>query len=421
MCGIIYVKRKDGIPAAKAVMKRYREQKSRGQQGFGYVAIKNNQVVDYQRTAHESDIMELLSKETAEEILFHHRFPTSTPNFPEAAHPILIQNDEHLKHSWFIVHNGVITNTEELIKKHEKLGFTYKTLISSYFEVGKKRYEGSVQWNDSEAIAIETALAMENVNKEIGTKGAAAVIGLKVDADGTVIDRIFYRNYRNPLVLHENNVMLTLTSEGKGSPVLATRVMRVKPDGGVEDHPKTMWSPSTGYDGFKGHGPYATPSDDFSTAHKSAAEISEGLPPRLPAGFRSEAEIEYAAQADQDALDFDEEDYDPDGPPSIATNVKSIRELIELDSGKFSLPLMTDDELWQSYQKCGESKLKVEEDIANLDSYVASGATLDEANIEARIKLDRFLVALTKREQYIEGEITRREAGKKGRTPAFHI
>lgn len=232
MCGIVYVKRKDGRAAYKAVLKRYRHQKARGQNGFGYVAIKDDKVVSYQRASTEHEIVKLLEKETAPEIMFHHRYPTSTPNIEEAAHPILVENDM-LQHQYFVLHNGVIKNTKELREAHYKLGIEYTTeIMKGFIAVStQKQYTTEIEWNDSESIAVETALAMEGLKKTIDTEGAAAVVGVQTRGD-QVVNRFFYRNDNHPLMFNEDKVMVTLTSLGGGTMLPATLLYRLKKEGG---------------------------------------------------------------------------------------------------------------------------------------------------------------------------------------------
>lgn len=234
MCGLVYVKRKDGRPAYKAVLKRYRGQKTRGQDGFGYVAIKDNKVVGYHRAPTEHEIVKLLEKEDAPEIMFHHRYPTSTPNVEEAAHPILVEN-QLLTHQYFVLHNGVIKNTKDLREGHYKLGIPYTTEIMKGFTALKtqKLYHTELAWNDSESLAIETALAMDGLKKTIDTEGAAAVMGVKTNGLN-VTDRFFFRNENHPLMYHEDKVMVTVTTLGSGTLVPATSIQRIKEGGGYE-------------------------------------------------------------------------------------------------------------------------------------------------------------------------------------------
>lgn len=262
MCGLIYLRRKDGLPAAKAVIKRYNKQKGRGQEGFGYVAIKDNKVVSYKRARFWDEIQYLLTQEDAPEILFHHRFPTSTANIIECAHPIYVSN-EKLSNDYYIVHNGVIRNTGVLKYEHEEQGFVYNTEINSYVETKNgNRYEEGVAWNDSESLAIETALVIDGLKNEIDTIGPAAVIGLKVDADSNVLERFFYRNYANPMTHYDDVTMTVLSSEGKGESVMGTSIHVLNESGGFTQYtdlkPPIAFEPTPKYnyhrdDDYGGH------------------------------------------------------------------------------------------------------------------------------------------------------------------------
>lgn len=231
MCGLVYVLRKDGRPAYKSVLKRYRAQAERGKEGFGYVAIKNNEVVSYKRAPTEREIIDALTKEDANEILFHHRNPTSISNIEEAAHPILIEN-EMLRYQYFFVHNGVIRNDKELKKKHEELGFLYSTeaMLGLMPRTSENIYSRGSMWNDSEALAIETALAVEDLQHQIDTEGPAAAICIQTDKK-RVLNRFFFRNNANPLVFHEDKVLVTLTSTGNGATVQPTGIHRLSKSG----------------------------------------------------------------------------------------------------------------------------------------------------------------------------------------------
>ena len=225
MCGIVYVHRKNGKPARKLVLERFQHQKHRGTEGFGYVAVHNNQVVSYKRAQFLHEIEELLAKETAEEILFHHRFPTSGPNIVEMAHPLLVKN-EKLGHEYYIAHNGVISNTGALYTKHIARGMEYATELQQHVSTkDNKHYHltGRNVWNDSESLAIETALTIEGEKPTIEAIGAAAVVGLQVK-DGMVTSRFYYRNYSNPLAFLESDKTITICSLGAGETVPANYV-----------------------------------------------------------------------------------------------------------------------------------------------------------------------------------------------------
>lgn len=233
MCGHVYIKRKDGHPAYKAVLKRYREQKARGTSGFGYVAIENDHIVSYQRAETENEIVALLSKEKASEIMFHHRQPTGTPNVRELAHPFLIEN-KALDHQYFIQHNGVIRNTDKLKEMHEKLGVEYSSeMLKAFITKEGEQHVTGTAWNDSESLAVETALVLDGKKALIATEGPAAVIGLQTKGK-KVLTRFFFRNHLNPLKFHEDKQMLSITSMGNGAVVEDEKIYRLKSGGGYE-------------------------------------------------------------------------------------------------------------------------------------------------------------------------------------------
>lgn len=220
MCGITFVHRIDGLTANKSILKRYHKQKSRGSDGFGYIAIKKNKLKSYKRAKLESQIKTFIDKEEAETILFHHRFPTSTPNFKESAHPIKVSSI-HLKYDYYLVHNGIISNADELKEKHEALGFVYNTEITKKFMTSGETYKQSC-FNDSEALAIEVALMIDKGTKKIEAKGSIAFIVAKVHKSSNNLVGIYYaRNYGNPLKYCKSKDLISIGSESEGEPVPA--------------------------------------------------------------------------------------------------------------------------------------------------------------------------------------------------------
>lgn len=258
MCGNVWVKRKDGVAAYKSVLKRYRAQKERGTSGYGYVAIQDNKVVSYQRAETEEEIIALLCKEKAPEIMFHHRQPTGTPNMVELAHPFFVE-DSMLDCTYYVQHNGVIRNTNDLKEKHDKLGIEYTSEMQKAFISKKGEINTTaITWNDSESLAIETALVIDGKKAKIATEGPAAVMGLQVK-EGKVINRFFYRNNLNPLKIEEDKVMFSITSGGHGETVLPALVYRIKEDNGYELFPGRIETPPS----YKGANDY-----DFSAYGK---------------------------------------------------------------------------------------------------------------------------------------------------------
>ena len=218
MCGICYVRRLDSKLASKMIEKRYRKQKERGSEGFGYVAICDNIVKVYRRSATEKSIIEKLNEETATEILFHHRFPTSTPNFAEASHPIKVDN-EKLSHIYYVVHNGIISNDDELKPQHEAEGYKYTTELVQKWRNGGNTIQKQIMWNDSEALAIELAKDLDGEALGIPQMtGSIAFIALQVDKKSKEVTKVFFgRNSGNPLKLETvKGQFIGITSQGSG-------------------------------------------------------------------------------------------------------------------------------------------------------------------------------------------------------------
>jgi predicted glutamine amidotransferase len=211
MCGIIFVERRNECLANSMVLKRFEKQRQRGTDGFGYISINDGIVRKTVRAEDEKDIIPKLAKEKDKCILFHHRYPTSTPNLKEATHPITVSHPS-LKFDYHVVHNGVISNPDELKKNHLKLGFIYTTRIVTETKTISTIYSEEC-YNDSEAFAIDFALSLEN-DKEIKSSGSIAFIALQVNKETKKVNRVYYgRNYGNPLKVEEDKTYFCLSSE----------------------------------------------------------------------------------------------------------------------------------------------------------------------------------------------------------------
>lgn len=207
MCGIAYVKRKE-FGSVRPLIKRYDEQKSRGQEGYGFVAIDDGCVVAYERHEFWSGILPKLMewKNKAKEILFHHRYPTSTDNIAEQAHPIVVDNPI-LKSKYYVVHNGVIHNDNEAKKRHEEKGFIYTTeaFQKTVYEFKDGRNvsieSGETKYNDSECVAIEFALWNEGlIENQIDLRGSIALVAMEVERNTEKVIAVhFGHNYGSPL------------------------------------------------------------------------------------------------------------------------------------------------------------------------------------------------------------------------------
>lgn len=203
--------------ANKSVLKRYLKQKSRGTEGFGFIEIKNGKVSAGKRAEDENDILKALEKSDADEILFHHRFPTSTPNIVEATHPIVVKNKK-LKYDYYVVHNGVIFNDVFLKGQHNNEGYKYTTVIETKTITNKNTYSTEC-FNDSESLAIDFVKSIETGSK-MESEGSIAVIALQVDKKTKNAVALYYgRNKNNPLCVEIQKDFFAISSEtGKEIP-----------------------------------------------------------------------------------------------------------------------------------------------------------------------------------------------------------
>jgi hypothetical protein len=199
MCGIVYFKSFIGKNVSKQTIAQFQKQRTRGTSGFGFYIPAMNRLTHNER---ERRILRLLKREKTSEVLFHHRFPTSTANVRNACHPFSTHN--HFKHNYVLVHNGVIWNNDELEREHTKLGIEYVS-----------RQENG-QFNDSEALLYDIALFLEGEQTELKAAGDNAFIVIENDEKGIPINVHFGRNLGNPLMMDFQTEFLSLTSEGTG-------------------------------------------------------------------------------------------------------------------------------------------------------------------------------------------------------------
>lgn len=208
-------------------MKRYVAQQHRGTKGFGYVAFYKEGTggkISIGRAEVEKDIRTQIMNEHSSMIMFHHRLPTSTPNIVEATHPIFVSHEE-LDYDYFVVHNGVIRNADELRKKHESLGYVYNTVIETEVITHHKARNGGAKYyvseaktekfNDSESLAIEVARFIDGMTSRIDAIGTVAVVAWKVNKDTGKLTSISYgHNAGNPLTISDNQDHFFISSMG---------------------------------------------------------------------------------------------------------------------------------------------------------------------------------------------------------------
>lgn len=222
MCGLIWHRQRNGKSAAKKVRKIYHNQDQRGQQGFGFIEITGDSVGELKRFQYEKETLHALYPTEATEILFHHRIPTSTPNIPESNHPIPVQH-KSLKYDYYVIHNGVVSNTKVLREKYEKMGFTFTTTVRKLWATSTMKTYGTTdeeKTNDSEFLAIDLALAIEQEKEALDSEGSIAFIALQMEKGSKKAVKLFYgHNYRSPLLLEITDFLMTLSSAGRGDNV----------------------------------------------------------------------------------------------------------------------------------------------------------------------------------------------------------
>ena len=224
MCGILFLTSKEAR-ANKAVAKRYRQQRARGTNGYGYLTIKDGKIENVARNTTENGIMHTLKHETAPAILFHHRTPTSTPNYAEVTHPFYI-NDDRFAHDYYIIHNGVISNWEAMYEEYKKEGYKFVTEMCEASSVRFPNidntcyeFDPEIRINDSEALAINLARYFEGMTETIMARGTIAFIAVQTDKAGNVERIMWGHNDGNPLKIEQDKTLFCLRSEGNGTNV----------------------------------------------------------------------------------------------------------------------------------------------------------------------------------------------------------
>jgi len=212
MCGLVAVKNLiDDVPVNQVVRTLYECQKLRGSDGFGFVGLTKDNIGTY-RAIDEKGIVQYLNNNKFDEILFHHRLPTSTDNTIPTTHPFKIDIPTKGKRYYF-AHNGIVNNDDDLQEKHLKLGISYKS-------IDKKN--GS--FNDSESLGWEFCLWLNGMIDKFDAKGSVALLCLELNEKNQAQKLFFYRNKSNPLNLFRSKQYLMISSEGCGEEVRENQV-----------------------------------------------------------------------------------------------------------------------------------------------------------------------------------------------------
>ncbi len=229
MCGIVA---SFGGKPIDDVLKGYESQKGRGTDGYGFLALKDGKLIAFRRRTHERGIREELEKVRRLEpdaILFHHRYPTSTPNLVDAAHPLPVTMPSW-KHTYYMIHNGVVSGTSQFSENEiEKEGYTFRSEVQEvkYYRAGGKLYERieDSSINDSEVLGYYVASYLEGERKVIPVTGAIAALVVKVHKKTKKATVYAMRNHMNPLkvlrskpddLTGEGDYTLLVSSENKG-------------------------------------------------------------------------------------------------------------------------------------------------------------------------------------------------------------
>lgn len=225
MCGIIgaFNYHKSNKTVNDDIQEQFQEQRNRGTEGFGSIFIDKDHKTKIKRATHEIKALIDLALNPSKMIIMHHRQPTNSDNRILQTHPILVENKKLLKYKYLVIHNGIITNTEEMKKIHEEEGYKYTTYIK------KKNDKDKFEFNDSESLAIEIARYIENSKKveknpiipeiktekpEIRTEGPAAFITLQIDTKTEKVKRIYFgRNTLSPLLIKTTKAQVRISSE----------------------------------------------------------------------------------------------------------------------------------------------------------------------------------------------------------------
>lgn len=232
MCGLIaYISKNPQTPKTQEeIAEQFERQHTRGKEGFGLLEVTQNSIIVRRATEPVKALIDIRMS-TSPILMFHHRMPTSTPNELEQTHPMFVSNKE-LEHDWYIMHNGSISNADEMHEQHIEMGYEYTTQIE---EEEEKEDEPTAyrttygyhytpvrnkQFNDSEALAIELARFLEGKSKVIAAHGSAAYLILKVDKQThQPLSFLFGRNETNPMLVTIKEDGILFASEAKnGNP-----------------------------------------------------------------------------------------------------------------------------------------------------------------------------------------------------------
>jgi len=226
MCELIAAidNRKNKEPVNPIIVDLYEDQYKRGTEGFGVIALDKNKKVEIMRATEPAKFMYDLHNKLSSMVFAHHRTPTSTKNKIAQTHPILVDNNI-LENKYYVMHNGMIRNCDELKEEHNKMGFDYTTEVDP---LDRGNYYQKDKFNDSEALAIDMVLYLEKMQNTVKFEGSAAFIILKVDKKTNKALEFIYGRHSNPLNIENKEGMITVASEGPGDSIPENVIFTMK-------------------------------------------------------------------------------------------------------------------------------------------------------------------------------------------------
>ncbi len=401
MCGIVYAHDFTGAPVNNGILQQFDNQKHRGRQGFG---LFDGQEMNMVREKTEDKILNWLCKYDSNLILFHHRFPTSTVNVKRAAHPF--STKDYFDTQYIMVHNGVISNPQELKREHEKLGIKYNTVL-------KDR-----SFNDSEALLWDFALTMEGKQTELKATGTIAFICLE-EKDGKLTNMYFGRNDGNPLKLFKDKKGIALSSEGNGDAITPNQLYTYNYDNNsiVQKHFNVpRWKYVGGnYSGFKSglasDNPYSSASswdnwEDDYTHYASTKGNACNTPKRGMAKVGEVIGNNFLARQFQARLTENVEnrkgfvDYDKDGYPIYDDEEADefVRTYIPDNSDVFDAVMCYLDDCLGNFQEA------LEMFETELQEFEVDTESLTEQDMKDMMLIEACIKFLCGQPDYIKGE-----------------
>lgn len=197
MCGIIGGIVRDPASFKAGLREIYRNQAMRGRQGAGISVKSDGKLFRYRARTPEAVFRSQTFKriKAGDYVLFHHRFPTSTPNKWFCNHPFANETRSRM-----MIHNGHISNYVMLANELLVQGHTFETMTDDNLIT------------DSEVLVhlTENITEMDGIGPYLMNKahGGFAIAMVGLDYDGILLFRSV-----NPIVIFTDEVNTYFASE----------------------------------------------------------------------------------------------------------------------------------------------------------------------------------------------------------------